>query len=45
MGNTESEKLELQYQTSLVAMHCEPENIQKLSGDSQSGDNPRLRTK
>ena len=29
---TESEKLELQYQTSLVAMHCEPENIQKLSG-------------
>ena len=28
---TESEKLELQYQTSLVAMHCEPENIQKLS--------------
>lgn len=29
---TESEKLELQYQTSLVAMHCEPDNIQKLSG-------------
>lgn len=28
---TESEKLELQYQTSLVAMHCEPDNIQKLS--------------
>lgn len=28
---TESEKLELQYQTSLVAMHCNPENIQKLS--------------
>lgn len=28
---TESEKLELQYRTSLVAMHCEPENIQKLS--------------
>lgn len=28
---TEFEKLELQYQTSLVAMHCEPENIQKLS--------------
>lgn len=27
---TESEKLELQYQTSLVAMHCEPENIQNL---------------
>lgn len=28
---TEFEKLELQYQTSLVAMHCEPDNIQKLS--------------
>ena len=28
---TEFEKMELQYQTSLVAMHCEPENIQKLS--------------
>ena len=28
---TESEKLELQYQTSLVAMHCNPENIQQLS--------------
>ncbi len=28
---TESEKLELQYQTSLVAMHCEPDNIQELS--------------
>lgn len=28
---TASGKLELQYQTSLVAMHCEPENILKLS--------------
>ena len=28
---TDKEKIELQYQTSLVAMHCEPENILKLS--------------
>ena len=28
---TDKEKVELQYQTSLVAMHCEPENILKLS--------------
>lgn len=28
---TASKKLDLQYQTSLVAMHCEPENIQELS--------------
>ena len=28
---TESEKLELQYQTSLVAMLCAPKNIQRLS--------------
>lgn len=28
---TDKEKIELQYQTSLVAMHCEPENILELS--------------
>lgn len=28
---TDKEKTELQYQTSLVAMHCEPENILELS--------------
>ncbi len=28
---TDKEKIELQYQTSLVAIHCEPENILELS--------------
>ena len=28
---TDSEKMELQFQTSLVAMHCKPENITKVS--------------
>ena len=30
-GLTDKEKIELQYKTSLVAMHCEPQNILELS--------------